>query len=70
MESPFGYHPPKEMPPCPICSGALECVYSRFGETVFVCAECHTGMTVPRNAWDVAAVKRKQRQGKPDGKTG
>jgi uncharacterized protein YbbK (DUF523 family) len=70
MESAFGYHSAKETPSCPICSGVLERVYSRFGENVFVCVECHTGMTVPRNAWDIAAVRRQQRQKKPNEKTG
>lgn len=48
----------------------MERVYSRFGENVFVCMECHTGMTVPKNAWEVADVRRKQRQQKPGEKTG
>lgn len=70
MESPFGCHPPRHTPPCPICNGALECVYNRFGENVFVCVECHTGMTVPKKAWAVAAVKQSQRRSKPDEKAG
>jgi len=70
MESPFDHHPARETPPCPTCSGVLERVYSRYGENVFVCMECHTGLTVPRKAWDIADVKRKQQQDKPKGKTG
>jgi uncharacterized protein YbbK (DUF523 family) len=70
MESPFGYRTAKEIRACPICSGVLERVYSRFGESVFVCVECHTGMSVPRNAWDIAAVRKQQRQKKPDERTG
>lgn len=60
----------KEVPPCPICSGLLERVYSRFGENVFVCLECQTGLTVPRKAWDIANVKKSQQQKKPGEKTG
>jgi uncharacterized protein YbbK (DUF523 family) len=48
----------------------MERVYSRFGESVFVCMECHTGLTVPRKAWDIAETKRKQQEGKPEKKTG
>ena len=70
MESPFHSQPVREIPPCPICEGVLECVYSRFGERVYVCMECHTSMTVPKNAWEVAAVKQAQRGAKPDQKTG
>ena len=48
----------------------LERVYSRFGENVFVCLECQTGLTVPRKAWDIANVKKSQQQKKPGEKTG
>lgn len=61
---------PQTIPPCPVCGAALERVYSRFGEAVYVCIECHTGVTVPRRAWDIAAVKKAQRRDKPDEKVG
>jgi uncharacterized protein YbbK (DUF523 family) len=48
----------------------LERVYSRFGENVYVCVECHSGITVPRRAWDIAEFKKVQRKGKPDKKVG
>ena len=70
LNSPFDELPVKEIPPCPICSGALERVYSRFGENVFVCIECQTGLTVPRKAWDIATVKKSQEQKKPGEKAG
>jgi uncharacterized protein YbbK (DUF523 family) len=70
MASPFEQQPAREAPPCPICEGSLDRVYSRFGENVFVCAECHTGLTVPRKAWDIAATRKKQLQEKPGEKTG
>jgi uncharacterized protein YbbK (DUF523 family) len=70
MESRFDYHPAREIPPCPTCDGVMERVYSRFGENVFVCMDCHTGMTVPRKAWDIAEIKKKQQRQKPDEKTG
>ena len=62
--------PPRTIPPCPTCGGAFERVYSRFGDNVYVRIECHTSMTVPRKAWDIADVKKVQRQDKPDSKTG
>lgn len=70
MDSPFGSNTPREIPPCPTCGGVMDRVYSRFGENVFVCVECHTGMTVPKKAWDIAQVKKKQKQDRPDEKTG
>ena len=54
----------KKVPPCPVCRGALERVYSRFGEHVYVCVECHTGITVPRRAWEIANAKNAHRQEK------
>jgi uncharacterized protein YbbK (DUF523 family) len=69
LESPFNHHPAREVPACPICEGTFERVYSRFGENVFVCMQCHTGLTVPRKAWDIADVKRRQQGKKPDEKT-
>ena len=60
----------KTVPPCPVCGASFERVYSRFGESVYVCVECHTGMNVPRRAWDIADVKKIQRKDKPDKKVG
>lgn len=65
-----GSDPLKKVPPCPVCGAAVECVYSRFGEDVYVCVECHTGITVPRRAWYVARVKNAQRRDNPDEKAG
>ena len=48
----------------------MELVYSRFGENVVVCVDCQTGLTIPRKAWDVAAVKKQQQIDKPDEKVG
>ena len=70
MDSPFLIEPPREFPACPICSGKTEVVYSRHGENVLVCVECHTGLTIPRNAWEIADVKRARAELKPDKKTG
>jgi hypothetical protein len=67
MESPDS-EAARKVPPCPVCGAALERVYSRFGDTVYVCIECHTGITVPRRAWDIADVKTAQRQDHPDKK--
>lgn len=43
---------------CPVCGGKLELVYDRRHITASVCIDCHTGITVPTDAWDVARVKR------------
>jgi hypothetical protein len=43
---------------CPICGGLMETVYKRNRQTVCVCVDCRSGLTVPDTAWDVARVKR------------
>ena len=43
---------------CPVCGGKLELVYDRRHITASVCIDCHTGVTIPHDAWDVARVKR------------
>jgi ssDNA-binding Zn-finger/Zn-ribbon topoisomerase 1 len=43
---------------CPICDGEMEVVYSRHSQQVVVCTDCHTGITVPAGAWNIARVKR------------
>jgi len=43
---------------CPICKGQMEVVYSRNGQQVVVCMDCHSGLTVPAQAWNIARVKR------------
>lgn len=48
----------------------MELVYSRFGENVVVCVDCQTGLTIPRKAWDIADVKKQQRDEKPGEKAG
>jgi hypothetical protein len=46
---------------CPICGGALELVYDRFNQRVSVCRDCHSGLTVPSSAWEVARLKREKK---------
>jgi hypothetical protein len=36
----------------------MEIVYSRNAQQVVVCKDCHTGVTVPASAWNIAHVKR------------
>lgn len=48
----------------------MDLVYSRFGENVVVCVDCQTGLTIPRKAWDIADVKKRQESGEPDEKAG
>jgi hypothetical protein len=66
----FRSHQPPQFPACPVCSGVMELVYSRFGENVVVCVDCQTGLTIPRKAWEIADVKRRQRTDKPGEKAG
>ena len=46
---------------CPVCGGKLEMVYERPHQKVCACADCHTSITVPVVAWDIARVKKKTR---------
>lgn len=46
---------------CPVCGGKMELVYDRRHITASVCIDCHTGITVPTDAWVVAKVKRSLR---------
>jgi hypothetical protein len=43
---------------CPFCQGDMENVYSRNGQLVVVCKDCHAGLTVPARAWEIARTKR------------
>ena len=46
---------------CPVCEGEMEVVYDRNHQKVCVCVDCHTGITVPGSAWDIARIKREAR---------
>ena len=46
------------LPDCPVCSGRLDIVYDRFRQKVYVCVDCHVGLTVPDTAWEVVRRKR------------
>lgn len=43
---------------CPVCGRKMQRVYDRRHITASVCIDCHTGITVPTDAWDVARIKR------------
>ena len=43
---------------CPVCEGEMELVYSRNAQQVVVCTDCHSGLTVPAGAWNIARIKR------------
>ncbi len=45
-------------PFCPVCGGAMETVYERPLTKVHVCIDCHSGLTVPSTAWEIAKTKR------------
>jgi hypothetical protein len=42
------------IPMCPLCRGRMELVYDRPNAKVCVCVDCHTGISVPAQAWVVA----------------
>ena len=46
------------VPDCPVCQGRLDLVYDRLRQKVYVCIDCHVGLTVPDTAWDVVRLKR------------
>ena len=39
----------------------MEIVYQRNDQQVSVCTDCHSGLAVPGNAWNVARTKRARR---------
>ena len=43
---------------CPMCDAKMEIVYNRNAQQVLVCPDCHTGVTVPSSAWNIARIKR------------
>ena len=43
---------------CPICEGNMELVYNRNNQQVLVCADCHSGLTVPNTAWEIVRIKK------------
>ncbi len=50
-----------ELPDCPVCSGRFDLVYDRFRQKVYVCIDCHVGLTVPDSAWEIVRQKRDHR---------
>ena len=46
------------IPACPICKGRMHVVYDRYHQTVVVCVDCHSGLTITASAADV--IKRKR----------
>ena len=48
--------PPKAGITCPICDGAMDVVYQRYEQTVMVCVDCHSGITISASAAGV--IKR------------
>jgi len=56
--------PSNPCPTCPICAGNMELVYDRFNQRVWVCTDCHSGITVPGAAWEVLKLKREKQSKK------
>ena len=40
----------------------MELVYDRFNQQVFVCVECHSGITIPFTAWEIQRLKRDRKR--------
>ena len=59
-ENPQG-EPPRTIPACSICDGKMVVAYDRYQQKVCVCTDCHTSLTIPGSAWDVASDKREAR---------
>lgn len=45
------------IPICLLCGGKMAVVYDRANATVCACVECHTAVTVPARAWDIAIAR-------------
>lgn len=60
---PSGKEPIPGCPVCPICGGRTELVYQRLNQQVCVCTDCHSGITVPASAWEIARLKRENKWG-------
>jgi hypothetical protein len=52
---------PLQIPDCSICTGKMVLAYDRYQQKVCVCTDCHTSITIPGSAWDVATHKREAR---------
>ncbi len=59
-EKPQGDAAPN-LPACSICEGKMVLAYDRYQQKVCVCTDCHTSLTIPGSAWDVASHKREAR---------
>ena len=49
------------IPACPACGGRMKLVYDRPKSKVCVCGDCHTGVTVPAEAWDLILARWKRK---------
>ena len=45
------------IPVCPMCGGRMALVYDRPNTKVCVCVDCHTGISVPAQAWCIALAR-------------
>ena len=58
-DNPDNPEPCEVITTCPVCGGHMEAVYSRAHQKVCECGDCHTNITIPSSAWDIARVKGK-----------
>ena len=52
---------PPAIPDCAVCNGKMVLAYDRYQQKVCVCTDCHTSITIPGSAWDIANHKREAR---------
>ena len=50
-----------QLPNCSICNGTMVLAYDRYQQKVCVCTDCHTSLTIPGSAWQIASEKREAR---------
>ena len=60
-DEPPGETQPK-IPRCAVCDGTMVLAYDRYRQKMCVCVDCHTSMTIPGSAWEVAKQKRATRE--------
>jgi hypothetical protein len=49
--------PPDVLPICPLCGAKVELVLDGPSAKVGLCVKCHTGISVPTDAWNAAVVR-------------
>jgi len=53
--------PCEAVPICPICGGQMELVYDRPEIKTCACVICHSGLSVPAEAWGIARARQRRK---------